>query len=129
MSGRTTAVAYMNFAEYGNETAPIALAEGVGQPPAIDPLIFAAVQLGAHDDLQSLHDDSFWARCKQFLFGLGTAHRLADPVLEAIRRLTVIARLGRSAQLSRQLATARILGVSPVVIGWVLARFDRSSTV
>jgi hypothetical protein len=120
-------MAYVNFADFPVEPTRIARPEEtVRGLAAIDPLVFAAVELGALDDLDSLDDESVWARTKQFLFGLSTAHKLADPVLEQIRRLTVIARLGRSAQLGRQLATARLTGISPLVIDWVLGRFHRS---
>ena len=120
-------MAYVDLGNFGNERNAVTASRRELQPLSIDPLDLAAVRLGSADGLETLRDDGFWARSKLFLFGLGTSHGLADPSLEAIRRLTVLARLGHRAELSRELAGARRLGVNPFVISWIVTRFGRSS--
>lgn len=80
---------------------PIAFASALPMSPSADPVPvepvgFAhhewdVIQVARRDGLASLSDPTRLARLSAWLFGGGVSLRLADPRLEALRRLAVFA--------------------------------------
>ena len=93
-------MAYMeSFATYaGARTLPHSEARMLSQPwsagavrgDTLSVLEWQAVKLGARDPLSSLHAPSLIARIGAALFGAKFASRLADPRLEALRRIAAL---------------------------------------
>jgi len=86
-------MAYVNFTEL-HEAAPApATARAVAQPdtPALSPLEWSVVALAQKDRLSSIERPSRIALAMGRLFGSRRSTDLADPRLEALRRLAVIA--------------------------------------
>lgn len=61
----------------------------VADLPGFSPLEWSVIALAKRDTLASLGTPSRLSRALGSLFGLGTASKLADPKLEALRRMAV----------------------------------------
>ena len=85
-------MAYLDFA------GDFPLPSRIGAMPAVAPvaglssLEYAVIGLAQHDSVRSLSQPSRWSRAVDGLLGRGTTAPLADPRLEALRRLAVHAR-------------------------------------
>lgn len=85
-------MAYIDFnAAYAAPVlvAPLSQAEETLEATGFSPLEWKVIALARRDSLGSLAEPGPVARALGSLFGLGTASRLADPRLEALRRLAV----------------------------------------
>lgn len=94
--------------------------------PGFDRLDQAALDIAAHDGLATL--GGRWSRFAGQLLGLRLATPLADPRLEALRRLGVAARLGTRRLVEREIDRARRRGFTAFQIDAVLGRFGRAPT-
>ena len=63
---------------------------------AFDPRERAVIELARSDALSSLSRPGWWTNFVQTLFGKRGANRLANPQLEALRRMAVLLRHGRA---------------------------------
>ena len=86
-------MAYRNFAEPHEATLAHRIAAPVADPvPArLSPLEWSVVALAQGEKLSSINRPGRVAIAMHRLFGLKPANELADPRLEALRRLAVIA--------------------------------------
>lgn len=91
--------------------------------PSFDKLDEAVLGVASHDGLASLATSNRWVRLAGQLLGLRLARPLADPRLEALRRLAVAARLGTRRIVDREVARARSRGFTAFQIDAVLSRF------
>lgn len=89
-------MAYLDLASrFVPEDLSAGAAPGTATPPArmpaprFTPLEWSVVALASQDRLSSLGEPGRMARALGGLFGLGSASRLADPRLEALRRMAV----------------------------------------
>ncbi|MBU3078525.1 hypothetical protein KOF26_11650 [Sphingomonas sp. XMGL2] len=85
-------MAYMDFnAAYAAPAlvAPAPQAEEVLERTGFSPLEWKVIALAHRDRLSSLAEPGPLSRALGSVFGLGTSSRLADPKLEAVRRLAV----------------------------------------
>lgn len=89
--------------------------------------VAAAADIGAHDPLSSLRRERPLDRWMAALFGIRRAASLADPMLEAVRRLSVASHLGRDQDVADELPAAIAAGVGMREAIGILARFSRSS--
>lgn len=89
--------------------------------PSFNRLDEAALDVAAHDGLATL--GGRWTRLLGQVLGLRLATPLADPRLEALRRLGVAARLGTRRIVEREINRARSSGFTPFQIEAVLGRF------
>lgn len=87
----------------------------------------AAADIGAHDHLSSVRDEGSLLRLLRAAFAMPRPAPLADPRLEAIRRLAVVAHLGVGRAIDREARQAVASGVSASKALAVLARFGRSA--
>ena len=94
--------------------------------PSFDKLDKAALDVAAHDGLATL--GGRWTRLVGQLLGLRLATPLADPRLEALRRLGVAARLGTRRIVEREVDRARTRGFTTFQIDAVLGRFGLAPT-
>jgi hypothetical protein len=85
----------------------------------------AAVDIGAHDPLSSIREEGSLTGLLRSLFAIPRTAALADPKLEAIRRLAVVAHLGVDVELTREERRAQANGVSSGQMAMVFARFGR----
>jgi len=88
-------MAYLDVREPMTLATALPLAPRADSAPA-EPIGFAhhewdIIQIARHDGLASLSEPTRWARLSAWLFGGGVSLRLADPALEALRRLAVLA--------------------------------------
>lgn len=90
--------------------------------PSFDRLDQAALDVAANDGLATLSVGR-WARIVGQVLGLRLATPLADPRLEALRRLGVAARLGTRRIVEREISRARSSGFTSFQIDAVLGRF------
>lgn len=60
--------------------------------PLFSPSEFQAIQIARRDSVWSIRTDSHWVRLASRLFGIHPQNKLADPLLEAVRRFAVAAR-------------------------------------
>jgi hypothetical protein len=90
--------------------------------PSFDRLDEAALDVAAHDGLATLSVGR-WTRVVGQFLGLRLATPLADPRLEALRRLGVAARLGTRRIVEREIDRARTSGFTAFQIDAVLGRF------
>lgn len=93
--------------------------------PLFDRLGEAALEVARHDGLRSLRRPGRLRRAVERLLGLPVTLPLADPRLEALRRLAVAARLGGRRVAAREAEAARAAGLTPFQVDAVLAAFDR----
>lgn len=98
----------------------------VRSAPSFDRLDQAALDVAAHDGLSTL--GGRWTRLVGQILGLRLATPLADPRLEALRRLGVAARLAPRRIVEREIARARTSGFTPFQIDAVLGRFGLAPT-
>ncbi len=84
-----------------------------------------AADIGAHDPLSSIRDETRLMGWIRSLFAIPRTAALADPKLEAIRRLAVVAHLGVDIELTREERRARASGIAFGQMATVLARFGR----
>lgn len=75
----------------GRLSAAATLPAETSAPAAFSPLEWSVVALAKHDTLRSLEQPGRLSRALRSLFGLGATSPLADPRLEALRRLAVYA--------------------------------------
>lgn len=88
-----------------------------------DRLDEAALEVARHDGLRTLRRHGRVMRFVERLLGLHVTPPLADPRLEALRRLGVAARLGGRRLAAREAEAARAAGFTPFQVDAVLARF------
>lgn len=100
----------------------------ISPPPAgaLSPIERAASEIGSHDPLSSISEATVLRRWVNAMFAIRRPVPLADPKLEAIRRLAVAAHFGREAQLAQETRTALASGVDTALAMTILARFDRT---
>ncbi|MFW2830002.1 hypothetical protein [Sphingomonas sp. ID0503] len=79
-------MAYIDFTAFSLDARTVAVEASAS---ALSPLEWTTVALARNDSLSSLTEPSRLARALGGLFGLGSQSRLADPRLEALRRLAV----------------------------------------
>lgn len=83
-------MAYLNFAEPAGALAPaMARHDPVAPRPSLTALEWSVVALAQRDSLSSLEKPGRIATAMAVLFGGNRDNRLADPRLEALRRLSV----------------------------------------
>ncbi len=99
---------------------------GSAAVPSFDKLDQAALDVAAHDGLATL--GGRWTRFVGQVLGLRLATPLADPRLEALRRLGVAARLGPRRIVEREINRASISGFTAFQIAAVLSRFGLTPT-
>ncbi len=91
--------------------------------PVFDRLDEAAIEVAQHDGLASLRRPGRIGRFFEQLLGLHVASALADPRLEALRRLAVAARLGSDRIVAREAKAARDAGFTSFQVDALFARF------
>ena len=77
---------------FASPVASRAQTVAVPAPTGFSALEWSVIALAKRDTLRSLASPGRVSRAMGSLFGLGTASRLADPRLEALRRMAVYAR-------------------------------------
>lgn len=82
-------MAYLNFAEPPVLAAVTARHDPVPSEPGLSALDWSVVALARRDSLSSLRSPGRIANALATVFGGSTSNRLADPRLEAIRRVSV----------------------------------------
>jgi hypothetical protein len=119
-------MAFIDFTSGATATSPQAgIVHRTGAVVKLSELEKAAADIGAHDPLSSIRDESRLMGWIRSLFAIPRTAALADPKLEAIRRLAVVAHLGVDIALTHEERRARASGVAFGQMAAVLARFGR----
>lgn len=120
-------MAYRNFAElHETALAPRIVAPVADATPArLSPLEWSVVALAQTEKLSSINRPGRLAVAMHRLFGLTSANELADPRLEALRRLAVIAWHRGYAVHSSEIHAFKQAGFSMAQYELVLASISR----
>jgi len=120
-------MAYRNFAElHETALAPRIVAPVADATPArLSPLEWSVVALAQTEKLSSINRPGRLAVAMNRLFGLTSANELADPRLEALRRLAVIAWHRGYAVHSSEIHAFKQAGFSMAQYELVLASISR----
>jgi len=116
-------MAFMDFTGFAAARVGSSSEKPAASSPNLSALEIAAVQLGEHDDLSSIRRHGRASNWIRAAFGWRTPTPLADPVLEAVRRLSVAAHLGNAGLIDRVANEAIATGLSALAISAVLDRF------
>ncbi|HEX8447146.1 MAG TPA: hypothetical protein VF649_11090 [Sphingomonas sp.] len=81
-------MAYLNFSELAPAGAGVRDAAMI-DPAALDSRAWTVIRLARRDGMASLADQLRFGRLRAMLFGTRPASKLADPQLEAVRRVAV----------------------------------------
>ncbi len=123
-------MAFIDFTLGSSTSFPRVGADRRSYPLAsLSTLEVAAADIGARDALSSIRHEGRFIGWVRNLFAFPRTAALADPKLEAIRRLAVAAHLGVDDELVEEERRAQASGVEYAQMATVLARFGRPTFV
>ena len=102
------------------------IGHSVACPTLLSKLEIEAMQVGQRDSLSTIRRHGRLSNLVRSAFGLWSAPPLADPTLEAVRRLSVAARHGDAGLIESSRGEALAAGISAFKVGAVLDWFELS---